>query len=75
MVLNSFFYYLDCGPPAGLQNGSISLTEQGKTIYRSTAEVTCDNGYEASVNEISCLANGSWAFVSCIVGKFFYVNS
>ncbi|XP_060554933.1 sushi, von Willebrand factor type A, EGF and pentraxin domain-containing protein 1-like isoform X2 [Ruditapes philippinarum] len=65
--VDSNYTCTDCGTPAGLQYGSFSLIEPGKTIYRSMAHVTCDNGFIASVDQISCLANGSWAFVSCFV--------
>ncbi|XP_053396028.1 sushi, von Willebrand factor type A, EGF and pentraxin domain-containing protein 1-like [Mercenaria mercenaria] len=56
----------DCGNPVEIQNGNISLTDIDMTTYQSTAAVTCDAGFVASIEAISCQANGTWENASCI---------
>jgi hypothetical protein len=36
-----------------------------KTTYQSTASVTCDTGFDRSVESISCQQDGKWEYVSC----------
>ncbi|XP_053396463.1 sushi, von Willebrand factor type A, EGF and pentraxin domain-containing protein 1-like isoform X5 [Mercenaria mercenaria] len=56
----------DCGNLREIQNGTISLTVINMTTYQSTAAVTCDAGFVASAEIISCQANGTWENASCI---------
>jgi hypothetical protein len=58
---------LECGLPETLANGTISLNDPVKSSYSSTAKVTCDIGFDASTNEISCEASGKWQEAICII--------
>ena len=52
----------DCGNPAAISDGSIDSV--GGTTFNQIARYICDTGYEFSsgnsMEEITCLANGTW---------------
>ncbi|XP_060573654.1 sushi, von Willebrand factor type A, EGF and pentraxin domain-containing protein 1-like [Ruditapes philippinarum] len=52
---------IDCGN-SSISNGILTYST---TTYQSSATVTCDKGYTASTDSISCEANGSWQSVTC----------
>lgn len=53
-----------------IQNGWIDLVDSSNTFYGATANVTCDEGYNSTVDIISCLSDGSWETVACeIIGN------
>jgi len=47
----------DCSTPSSIDNGNLIYTS---TLYGDTANVTCDVGYSASVNVITCTSAGRW---------------
>ncbi|XP_045184352.2 sushi, von Willebrand factor type A, EGF and pentraxin domain-containing protein 1-like [Mercenaria mercenaria] len=54
---------ISCGNPTSIANGNIVLNSG--TLFQNTATVTCDTGYQESLNVISCTASGSWGTVTC----------
>ena len=52
------FRILDCQNPQNLVNGLLSYTT---TLYGDVAYVTCDAGFTASVNAITCTSSGTWS--------------
>jgi len=59
----------DCSDPSSIDNGFLTYTS---SLFGDTANVTCDAGYVASVNVITCSENGAWSDcpVCRPVGKF-----
>lgn len=71
----TFILFTDCGIPGEITNGTSELDVPGKTTYPSTATISCDLGFEASADSISCQANGTWEDASCeIKGAKYYQN-
>ena len=56
----------DCGDPKEIDNGKITV-ENDQTTYQSTASVTCDTGYDASIESVTCQENGEWLNASCTI--------
>ncbi|XP_045195609.2 sushi, von Willebrand factor type A, EGF and pentraxin domain-containing protein 1-like isoform X4 [Mercenaria mercenaria] len=54
----------DCGNPPVIDYGSIR-SEDGSTTYTSTARVTCQEGYKAKKQVITCKETGMWESSSC----------
>ncbi|XP_053396473.1 uncharacterized protein LOC123551041 isoform X2 [Mercenaria mercenaria] len=55
----------DCGNPPNIPYGSITLLEDGNTTYNSTARVTCQEGYKAKKQMVTCKERGRWESSSC----------
>ncbi|XP_053404098.1 sushi, von Willebrand factor type A, EGF and pentraxin domain-containing protein 1-like [Mercenaria mercenaria] len=49
-----------CGPVSDIENGQFILLDSSNTSVGTVANVTCDNGYVASAQNISCLVTGQW---------------
>ena len=47
----------DCLTPSSIDNGNLIYES---TLFGKTANVTCDVGYSASVNVITCTSAGRW---------------
>ncbi|XP_052808065.1 sushi, von Willebrand factor type A, EGF and pentraxin domain-containing protein 1-like, partial [Mya arenaria] len=56
----------DCGPVESIPNGQTDLNDPSNTTYGAAANVTCNSGYDASIDQVICLSNGSWSEASCI---------
>ncbi|XP_052810469.1 uncharacterized protein LOC128238517 isoform X2 [Mya arenaria] len=56
----------DCGPVETIPNGQIDLNDSSNTTYGASANVTCNSGYDASIDQVTCLSNGSWSEASCL---------
>ncbi|XP_060580503.1 sushi, von Willebrand factor type A, EGF and pentraxin domain-containing protein 1-like [Ruditapes philippinarum] len=56
---------VDCGKVPSISNGSIDLIEDGNTTYGALAEVTCDTGYNGTLNVIECRDTGEWNVTEC----------
>jgi len=54
------FRILDCQNPQNMVNGLLSYTT---TLYGDVANVTCDTGFTASVNVLTCTSIGTWSDV------------
>ena len=55
----------DCGPVESISNGRIDLEDPSNTTYDDTAVVMCDPGFDASLDQVTCLSNGSWSESTC----------
>ena len=68
-TLHSLSNYTVCGPVQTIDSGSIALQDTGNNSYRALANVTCEKGFNASLDTIKCLDTGKWENTSCdIVG-------
>ncbi|XP_052808061.1 CUB and sushi domain-containing protein 3-like [Mya arenaria] len=56
----------DCGPVEIIPNGQIDLNNPFNTTYGATGNVTCNSGFDANIDQVTCLSNGSWTDASCI---------
>ena len=66
----------DCGAVATQPNGQINLEDAVNTTFGATANVTCDSGFDASTNQVTCLSNGSWSWAACLPkGKICIITS
>ncbi|XP_053388030.1 CUB and sushi domain-containing protein 3-like [Mercenaria mercenaria] len=54
---------ISCGNPVSPANGTI--VPIGDTMFLDTASVTCDDGYQSSVDVINCTASGEWNTRPC----------
>jgi len=67
---------IDCGNFTTLENGVYILVDSSDTTFGAKADVTCDAGYIASVDVITCTINGTWANATCsAIGKHIAWNS
>ncbi|XP_052810466.1 uncharacterized protein LOC128238516 isoform X1 [Mya arenaria] len=55
----------DCGPVELIPNGQIDLNDPSNTTYGAAANITCEPGFDASIDQVTCLSNGSWSNASC----------
>ncbi|KAL4233048.1 Sushi [Mactra antiquata] len=60
---------IDCGNVADINFGNITLNESNTTTYldNATATVTCNTGYQAINESISCQVDGKWEVASCVI--------
>ena len=71
-MINFSLTYLVCEPVPIISDGSIALQDNGNNSYGALANVTCNTGYNASLDSIECLDTGEWENTSCdIVGMYF----
>ncbi|XP_060560466.1 sushi, von Willebrand factor type A, EGF and pentraxin domain-containing protein 1-like [Ruditapes philippinarum] len=56
---------IDCGMPLLIDNGSITLIEDGNSSFGALAEVTCYIGHSATLETIMCRNTGKWDNTSC----------
>ena len=62
--------YLECGNVPQFDNGNVELKEDGKDSYGDEAYVTCDLGFNATLETIRCRDTGEWDNTSCeIIGE------
>ena len=50
----------DCGMPAPITNGDITVT---RTTYGGEATTQCDYGYYANVTRATCTGAGEWTYM------------
>lgn len=55
--------YIDCGPLSDIENGSITLQDNGTTTFKSTAKYTCNQNYSLSNGDAkrTCTEDGKWS--------------
>ncbi|KAL4233047.1 Sushi [Mactra antiquata] len=63
------YYISDCGNVADIDFGNITLNVANTTAYldNATATVTCNVGYQATNENITCQVDGTWDDTSCEV--------
>jgi hypothetical protein len=65
--------FADCGDVPVINDGNIILQEDGNNSYGALAEVTCNTGYNATLNTIVCLDTGEWENITCnIIGVLLF---
>ncbi|XP_053398252.1 sushi, von Willebrand factor type A, EGF and pentraxin domain-containing protein 1-like [Mercenaria mercenaria] len=64
---NSTCELIDCNDVPDITKGTVTLVEDGNTTYGALANLTCDNGYNASSKTIQCLDTGRWEATTCEV--------
>jgi len=69
----AFELFSDCNFPSNILHGTAVYTT---TLFGDVVNVTCNAGYTASVDAISCMSNGAWDDVpTCVpVGKSFILQ-
>ena len=66
LYYNSFlFNHKDCATPSQIANGQVNVP--GETTYLSSAMITCNTGFQASFDSITCQENGLWTDASCVI--------
>ena len=70
--LISFNFKLDCGNNITVSDGSATFDT---TTFGSTANVTCNTGYDANKASIQCLSTGAWDVATCTIkGILSFIN-
>jgi hypothetical protein len=70
----SWVIFEDCEAVPIIDNGQISLTQDGNTTYGAIANVSCSTGYNATVDTILCLETGKWDNATCnSIGKLIHL--
>lgn len=67
MIPFTLFLETDCGSPIAINNGSITLHVANTSTYGAFANVSCDTGYNASIEVVTCLETGTWEAASCLL--------
>jgi hypothetical protein len=49
-----------------LANGHFQLAADGNTTYGASASVSCNIGYIAMVQQVTCKATGLWENAQCV---------
>ncbi|KAL4233049.1 CUB and sushi domain-containing protein 1 [Mactra antiquata] len=64
---NTSCVLIDCGDVADINFGNITLNEANTTTFldNATATVTCNIGYQATNENISCQADAAWEVTFC----------
>ncbi|XP_060560678.1 sushi, von Willebrand factor type A, EGF and pentraxin domain-containing protein 1-like [Ruditapes philippinarum] len=57
--------FVGCGNVSVISNGDITLIDEGNTTYGALAEVTCNTGYNKTINIIECHDTGEWDVPAC----------
>ncbi|XP_052810474.1 sushi, von Willebrand factor type A, EGF and pentraxin domain-containing protein 1-like [Mya arenaria] len=55
----------DCGLVLEGLNGKLIHVDESNTTFGAYANVTCDSGFDAQTEEVTCLSNGSWSWAAC----------
>ncbi|XP_053387176.1 E-selectin-like [Mercenaria mercenaria] len=55
----------DCSILSDIPNGTVTLLEDGNTTYGALANVSCEIGYNATVDIIKCTKAGMWEISTC----------
>ncbi|XP_053389048.1 CUB and sushi domain-containing protein 3-like [Mercenaria mercenaria] len=55
----------DCGTSFAINFGNATLNDVSNSAYGATATVTCDHGYNATKETITCAETGSWDTAEC----------
>ena len=45
--------------------GAVTLVDDNNTTYGAFANVTCVEGYNASISKIQCQLSGDWQTIEC----------
>jgi hypothetical protein len=58
---------LVCEPSPTIENGEITLQEEGNHSFGAIARIDCNTGYTASITAIQCRENGTWDTTICSI--------
>jgi hypothetical protein len=56
---------IDCGTVPEVVNGNVALLDVVNTTHGALADITCETGYNSSLDSIQCRETGVWDTASC----------
>jgi hypothetical protein len=76
VLVFSFPLFTDCGPVGTIPFGIIKLADKYNTTFGSSGILTCDDGYETSIKNVTCEVDGVWTTAICsLKGIFKTINT